>query len=59
MNDGYLEEAVGALLKRLRSDGYSDEMVKNAEWILGVFAKWCEKEGVASVGREVNLPRFR
>ncbi len=47
-----LEGAVGALLERLRSDGYSDEMVRNAKWVLGIFAGWCKREGVALVGRE-------
>lgn len=47
-----LKGAVGAMLARLRADGYSEEMVRNAEWVLGIFAGWCEREGVASVGRE-------
>ena len=41
--------AADALVDRLRSDGYSDEMVRNARWVLGNFAKWCEREGVRSV----------
>lgn len=44
--------AADALVDRLRSDGYSDEMVRNARWVLGNFAKWCEREGVRSVNRE-------
>ena len=31
--------AADALVDRLRSDGYSDEMVRNARWVLGNFAK--------------------
>lgn len=44
--------AADALVDRLGSDGYSGEMVRNARWVLGNFAKWCEREGVRSVNRE-------
>ena len=47
-----LKGAVDAMLARPRVDGYSEEMVRNAGWILGNFAKWCRREGVARIGRD-------
>ena len=45
-----LGAAIDELLERLRADGYSEEMLKNSEWVLRHFRKFCVRNGVSEVG---------
>lgn len=48
-----LGTTIDELLERLRADGYSEEMVRNSEWILRHFRKFCVRNGVDEVGPPV------
>ena len=40
---------VPGVLERMRADGYCDAAMATAEWSLGLFAAYCEEEGVGDV----------
>ena len=43
------EAFVPGVLERMRADGYSAGTVGTAEWVYGLFADYCKKEGVEQI----------
>ncbi|MBQ9003390.1 MAG: tyrosine-type recombinase/integrase [Eggerthellaceae bacterium] len=46
------EAFVPGVLERMRADGYSPGTVGTAEWVYGLFADYCKKEGVEQVDED-------
>ena len=45
-----LRELIPELLAQFEEDGYSEEMMRNARWVLRHFQKFCVWNGIAEVG---------
>jgi integrase len=53
MDTKYLKTLIPKFLERLERDGYSQEMVENNRWILGLFQSHCDETAITDVTEEV------